>query len=49
MNPLNVFVSCGKFLWFTIHSKGIDFDPTKAKVIQAIEPPLPVTSGEYPI
>lgn len=38
MNPLKcVFgVSSGKFLGFTVHRKGIDLDPTKAKAIHGI-------------
>lgn len=32
-------VSSGKFLGFVIHHKGIDIDPTKAKVIQDMNPP----------
>lgn len=43
MNPLKCAfgVSSGKFLGFVIHHKGIDIDPTKAKLIQDMSPPKP--------
>ena len=41
MNPLKCTfgVSLGKFLEFLFHHRGIDLDPTKAKVIAALTPP----------
>lgn len=41
MHPLKCAsgVFFGKFIEFTVHRKWIDFDPTEAKDIQAMEPP----------
>jgi len=41
MNPTKSFlgVSCGKFLWFIVTSKGIHLDPDKIKAIQDMQPP----------
>ena len=41
MNPLKYAfgVSSGRFLRFLVHQRGIDLDPTKAKVIATLTPP----------